>query len=43
MGDYRHIDTGDSVDAESSGFIVNQDAATNVNVDTASYIFLAIA
>jgi hypothetical protein len=37
------VTTDDSVDAESSGFIVNQDAATNVNVDTASYIFLAIA
>jgi hypothetical protein len=37
------VTTDDSVDAESSGFIVNQDAGTNVNVDTASYIFLAIA
>jgi hypothetical protein len=37
------VTTDDSVDAESSGFIVNQDAGTNVNVNTASYIFLAIA
>jgi len=37
------VTTDDSVDAESSGFIVNQDAATNVNVATASYIFLAVA
>ena len=35
--------TDDSVDPESSGFIVNQVAATNVNVNAASYIFLAIA
>jgi hypothetical protein len=37
------VTTDDSVDAESSGFIVNQVAATNVNVNAASYIFLAIA
>ena len=41
--DALEVTTDDSVDAESSGFIVNQDAATNVNVNTASYIFLAIA
>lgn len=37
------VTTDDSVDAESSGFIVNQVAATNVNVNTATYIYLAIA
>ena len=37
------VTTDDSVDADTSGFIVNQDAATNVNVNSASYIFLAIA
>ena len=37
------VTTDDSVDAESSGFIVNQDAATNVNVSSASYIFLAVS
>jgi len=33
----------DSVDPDSSGFIVNQVAATNVNVSSASYIFYAVA
>ena len=37
------IATDDSVDPDSSGFIVNQDAATNINVSSASYIFYAIA
>lgn len=37
------VTTDDSVDADSSGFIVNQDAATNVNVSSATYIYLAIA
>jgi hypothetical protein len=33
----------DSVDAFSSGFTVNQDAVTNINVNAATYIGLAIA
>ena len=33
----------DSVDPDSTGFIVNQDATTNINVNGASYIFLSIA
>jgi hypothetical protein len=37
------VTTDDSVDTDSSGFIVNQVAATNVNVNNATYIFLAIA
>ena len=37
------VTTDDSVDAASSGFIVNQLAATNVNVSSATYIYLAIA
>lgn len=37
------VTTDDSVDADSSGFIVNQLAATNINVTSATYIFLAIA
>jgi len=37
------VTTDDSVDPESTGFIVNQVAATNVNVDTAEYIGYAIA
>ncbi len=37
------VTTDDSVDTDNSGFIVNQDAATNVNVTSAAYIFLAIA
>ena len=37
------VTTDDSVDPDASGFIVNQVAATNINVSGASYIFLAIA
>lgn len=37
------VTTDDSVDPENSGFIVNQNTATNINVNAASYIFLAIA
>jgi hypothetical protein len=37
------VTTDDTIDPASSGFIVNQVAATNVNVSSASYIYLAIA
>ena len=37
------VTTDDSVDTNSTGFIVNQLAATNINVSSATYIFLAIA
>ena len=37
------VTTDDSVDPDSSGFIVNQVSATNVNVNAATYIYLAIA
>jgi hypothetical protein len=37
------VTTDDSIDPASTGFIVNQLAATNINVTSASYIFLAIA
>lgn len=37
------VTTDDSIDPSASGFIVNQDAATNINVTSATYIFLAIA
>lgn len=37
------VTTDDSVDPDASGFIVNQNAATSINVLGASYIFLAIA
>ena len=37
------VTTDDSVDPEASGFIVNQNTATNINVNGGSYIFLAIA
>ena len=37
------VTSDDSIDPDSSGFIVNQDAATNVNVSSATYIYLAIA
>ena len=37
------VTTDDSIDPLSSGFIVNQLAATNINVNAATYIYLAIA
>lgn len=37
------VTTDDSIDPDSSGFIVNQVAATNINVSSASYIYLAIS
>jgi hypothetical protein len=37
------VTTDDSVDPESTGFIVNQVAATNINVSGATYIFLSIS
>jgi hypothetical protein len=37
------VSTDDSVDPLSSGFAVNQVSATNINVSSATYIFLAIA
>jgi len=37
------VTTDDSIDPSSSGFIVNQVAATNINVNAASYIFLSFA
>ena len=37
------VTTDDTIDPDSSGFIVNQVSATNVNVSSATYIGLAIA
>jgi hypothetical protein len=37
------VTTNDSIDPDSTGFIVNQLAATNINVNGASYIYLAYA
>lgn len=37
------VTTDDSIDPYSAGFIVNQIAATNINVTSATYIYLAIA
>jgi hypothetical protein len=37
------VTSNDSVDTDNTGFIVNQVAASNVNVNGAAYIFLAIA
>ena len=37
------VTTNDSLDPASVGFIVNQLAATNINVNAASYIYLAFA
>lgn len=37
------VTTNDSIDTDSTGFIVNQLAATDINVSSATYIYLAIA
>jgi hypothetical protein len=37
------VTTDDTMDYDTNGFVVNQVAATNVNVSSATYIFLAIA
>lgn len=37
------VTTNDSIDPVSSGFAVNQLAATNINVNAASYIFLSFS
>lgn len=37
------VTTDDSIDPDSSGFIVNQVSATNINVSSATYIFLSFA
>ena len=37
------VTTNDSVDPNSTGFIVNQVAATNINVTSSTYLYLAIA
>ena len=37
------VTTDDSIDPDTSGFVVNQDAATNINVNAATYIYLSFA
>ena len=37
------VTTNDTIDPDNTGFVVNQVAATNVNVNGATYIYLAIA
>lgn len=37
------VTTDDSIDPDATGFVVNQNAATNINVTGATYIYLAIA
>ena len=37
------VTTDDSVDTDNTGFVVNQLSATNINVTSASYIFLSVA
>jgi hypothetical protein len=37
------VTTDDTIDTDSTGFVVNQVAATNVNVSSATYIGLAVA
>jgi hypothetical protein len=41
--DFAEVTNNDSIDPDSSGFIVNQVSATDLNVSSASYIYLAIA
>jgi hypothetical protein len=37
------VTSNDSVDTDNTGFVVNQVAASNINVNAATYIYLAIA
>ena len=37
------VTSNDTIDTDSTGFVVNQVSATDVNVSSANYIFLAIA
>jgi hypothetical protein len=37
------VTSADAVDTDNSGFVVNQETTLNLNVNAASYIFLAIA
>ena len=37
------VTTNDSVDTDNTGFIVNQVSASNINVNGATYIFLAVS
>jgi hypothetical protein len=37
------VTSDDTIDTDSTGFVVNQLSATNVNVSSATYIYLAIA
>ena len=37
------VTSNDTIDTDSSGFVVNQVSATNVNVSSATYIYLAVA
>jgi hypothetical protein len=41
--DVADVTTDDSIDPDTTGFIVNQVAATNINVNAATYIYLAFA
>ena len=43
LNNAEEVTTDDSIDPDNSGFIVNQLAATNINVTSATYIFLTIA
>lgn len=42
-GTASEVSTDDSLDPDSTGFIVNQLAATNINVTSATYLYLALA
>jgi hypothetical protein len=37
------VTSADAVDTDSTGLIVNQEGTCNINVNAATYIFLAIA
>ena len=42
-GTAAEVATDDSVDVDSSGFVVNQVAATNINVNGGTYLFFAVS
>ena len=41
--DSSKVNDTDSIDPDNSGFIINENATTNLNVSSADYIFYAIA
>jgi hypothetical protein len=37
------VTSADAVDTDSTGFVVNQEGTLNLNVSSATYIFLSVA